>query len=133
MLLPAVRDRVAVRVAAGGRQRKGSARWNHEVTPRFDGRRAVPCRGNDGTVRAETHGSVELDFLDADKVKEGIAMQLQIIRSANACVPHDGRAAAWFVSGGSVALPVAVSVDAVVTVVRAELVANLVGDEVHVE
>src|SRR6185369_2993182 len=98
VLFPAIRERVTVWVRTEGRQRKGSARWNHKVAPRFDRRRAVPGRGDDSAVLAESHGGVKLNLLDADKVKKRIGVRLQIVRRANSRVTHNGRAAARLVS-----------------------------------
>ena len=136
VLLPVVRQRIAVGIARRARQRERRVHRDRD----FGRQAAVSMTGVASVLAVSTAHAPPLlpiqriDLLEALGVEVRIGMRLQVVGAADAGVGHDRRAAARFVGGVAGAVAAAAGAGLrVERVVAAELVAHLVGDVVDVE
>src|SRR5581483_9706600 len=95
VLVPSVSQRIAVRIATRSRQRERRAARN------VVDRTTVDCwRQIAGSSRGGASGCVEIaqNLVQALAMKKIVAIQLQVLRAADACISHNCRATAHLVS-----------------------------------
>ena len=124
---------MSVRVGGAAGQKEGGACWDRVGGQRVEGGGLVAGGCPDSAAVAVVVDRVVKNLVEADGVKIGVAVVLDILGVADAGVGHDGGAAAWFEGRGGSAVAAAGAAGCVEGVGGAKLMAHLVCDVVDVE